>query len=98
MGASVSNSGAYSAETVAAMAETKIDSHIAECTAAALRVDKRLGRLEAGMVCALLGIIGVLYQNYTSTHPATMTTTTSVSTTHTGGNGLAPNIILHWPL
>lgn len=98
MAASVSGLGAHSAEVVAAMAETKIDIHMAECAAAAVRVDRRLGRLEVGMVCALLGIIGVLYQNYTTTHPAVTTTTTSVSTSHTAGNGLAPNIILHWPL
>ena len=72
--------GRHSVQTDAALANQKIDAHVIECARNYKAVENRLGRLELGIICALLGIIGVLYQNYATTHPAVTTVTTSVST------------------
>lgn len=72
--------------TVAVM-RSELDNHLVECTAANDRVDKRLVRIEMAIVAALVMLVGVLWQNYSSTHPAiqpqqttTQSYTTSVTT------------------
>ena len=74
-----------SAALMAVEAKTKIDAHVIECTASNQQINSRLSRLEAGMIAAVLGIMAVLWQNYSATHPATttQTVTSSVSTTTT---------------
>ena len=97
MGMNVPGLDSVSVQTLAALANQKIDSHIVECTASNKVISDRMSRLELGIIAVLLGIIGVLWQNYNSTHPAVTTVTTSVTTSRPQPNNVPPaNMMLHF--
>lgn len=61
----------------------KIDDHIEECARNYQAVERRLGRLEIGIVMALVGIIGVLWEGYAASHPPVVAATVSQTLTTT---------------
>lgn len=71
----------------------QLDDHLVACADKSAAVERRLGRIEAGMIAALVGIVIVLWQGYSSTHPAIVTVSapaTATTTTTTTGPSAAP--------
>lgn len=69
-------------KSVEAVAQ-QIDDHVQECARNYTAVERRLGRLELGMIAALVGIIGVLWEGYSATHPPVVAASVSQTLTTT---------------